>query len=183
MNSNLSKSILSAILLTLAWPMNGLSFLIFIAFVPLLQILYQKAEKKSKQTTAHFFLSFFLWNFGISWWIWNASAFGMFFAVLVNSSLMTVVFMLSRMVIRKLSTQAGLLFLTTFWMSFEFLHLHWDFSWPWLQLGNVFSETTSWVQWYEYTGVFGGSLWVMVVNILFFNGVKNFCIYLKYGII
>ena len=143
MNSNLSKSILSALLLTLAWPMNGLSLLIFIAFVPLLQILYHQPEKKSKLTTAHFFLSFFLWNLGISWWIWNASAFGMFFAVLVNSSLMTVVFMLSRMVIRKLSIQAGLLFLTTFWMSFELLHLHWDFSWPWLQLGNVFSETTS----------------------------------------
>ena len=172
MNSNLSKSILSALLLTIAWPINGLSLLIFIAFVPLLQILYHQPEKKSKRTTAYFFLSFFLWNLGISWWIWNASAFGMFFAVLVNSSLMTIVFMLSRMVIRKLSTQAGLLFLTTFWMSFELLHLHWDFSWPWLQLGNVFSETTSWVQWYEYTGVFGGSLWVMVVNILFFKAIQ-----------
>ncbi|MEC7454107.1 MAG: apolipoprotein N-acyltransferase, partial [Bacteroidota bacterium] len=75
MNSNLSKSILSALLLTLAWPMTGLSLLIFIAFVPLLQILYHQPEKKSKQTTAHFFLSFFLWNLGITWWIWNASAF------------------------------------------------------------------------------------------------------------
>ena len=86
---------------------------------------------------------------------------------------MTIVFMVTRMVIRRLSRQAGLLFLTTFWMSFELLHLHWDFSWPWFQLGNVFSETTSWIQWYEYTGVFGGSLWVWIVNILCFQALRE----------
>ena len=169
MNSNLFKSILSAVLLTFAWPINGFSILIFVAFVPLLQVLYDQPLKKSKQITAFFFTGFFLWNLGISWWIWNASPFGMWFAVLVNSWLMTIVFMVTRMVIRRLSRQAGLLFLTTFWMSFELLHLHWDFSWPWFQLGNVFSETTLWIQWYEYTGVFGGSLWVWIVNILCFQ--------------
>ena len=173
MNSNLFKSILSAVLLTSAWPINGFSILIFVAFVPLLQVLYNQPTKKSKQTTAFFFLSFFLWNLGISWWIWNASPFGMWFAVIVNSWLMTIVFMATRMVIRRLSHPAGLLFLTTFWMSFELLHLHWDFSWPWFQLGNVFSETTSWIQWYEYTGVFGGSLWVWIVNILCFQAVRG----------
>ena len=86
---------------------------------------------------------------------------------------MTIVFMATRMVIRRISHQAGLLFLTSFWMSFELLHLHWDFSWPWFQLGNVFSETTSWIQWYEYTGVFGGSLWVWIVNILCFQAVRG----------
>jgi apolipoprotein N-acyltransferase len=173
MNSNLFKSVLSAVLLTFAWPIDGLSILIFVAFVPLLQILNDQVDKKSKRTTGYFFLSFFLWNLGISWWIWNASPFGMWFAVIVNSWLMTIVFMIARMVIRKLSPQAGLLFLTTFWMSFELLHLHWDFSWPWFQLGNVFSETTSWIQWYEYTGVFGGSLWVWIVNILCFQAIRG----------
>jgi len=55
------------------------------------------------------------------------------------------------------------------WLSFEYLHLNWDFSWPWLTLGNVFSNAPSIVQWYEYTGVLGGSLWVLLVNILVFK--------------
>ncbi len=173
MSRNLFKSILSALLLTSSWPTNGFSLLIFVAFVPLIQILYDQPTKKSIQTTFLFFLSFFLWNLGISWWIWYASPFGMWFAVIVNSWLMTFVFMATRMVIRRLSRQAGLLFLTTFWISFELLHLHWDFSWPWFQLGNVFSETTSWIQWYEYTGVFGGSLWIWIVNILCFKAVRG----------
>ena len=51
-------------------------------------------------------------------------------------------------------------------MAFEKFHLYWDFSWPWLNLGNVFSEDILWVQWYEYTGAFGGTLWVLIVNLI-----------------
>jgi apolipoprotein N-acyltransferase len=43
--------------------------------------------------------------------------------------------------------------------------LNWQLSWPWLTLGNVFASHTSWVQWYEYTGVSGGTLWILLVNI------------------
>ncbi|MDP5100255.1 MAG: apolipoprotein N-acyltransferase, partial [Nonlabens sp.] len=56
-------------------------------------------------------------------------------------------------------------------MAFEYLHLHWDFSWPWLNLGNGFSEYTGWIQWYEYTGTFGGTLWIWIVNFLVFKSV------------
>ena len=46
-------------------------------------------------------------------------------------------------------------------------YLNWDFSW--LNLGNVFSESIYLIQWYEYTGVFGGTLWILIVNFLIFN--------------
>jgi len=49
----------------------------------------------------------------------------------------------------------------------------WGLSWPWLTLGNVFATHPSWIQWYEYTGTSGGSLWVMIVNIFLFLHVKN----------
>ena len=42
-------------------------------------------------------------------------------------------------------------------------------NWPWLNLGNGFSSYYRWVEWYEYTGTFGGTLWVLVVNILIYN--------------
>ena len=59
-------------------------------------------------------------------------------------------------------------------MVFEKIHLNWDFSWPWLNLGNVFSEFISWVQWYEFTGTFGGTLWVWLVNIAVFKAILQF---------
>jgi len=47
--------------------------------------------------------------------------------------------------------------------------LNWEISWPWLTLGNGFAQYPSWVQWYEYTGAFGGSLWILVANYLIFK--------------
>jgi len=54
-------------------------------------------------------------------------------------------------------------------MGFEYLHLKdWGLSWPWLTLGNVFATHTEWIQWYEYTGVSGGTFWILLVNIFMF---------------
>ena len=39
----------------------------------------------------------------------------------------------------------------------------------WLNLGNVFAAHPKLVQWYEYTGAFGGTIWVLAVNFLFYN--------------
>lgn len=57
----------------------------------------------------------------------------------------------------------------TYWLAFEYVHLNWEISWTWLTLGNAFAEYPSWVQWYEYTGVFGGSLWILLLNVLIFR--------------
>mgnify|MGYP001978558028 FL=1 len=63
--------------------------------------------------------------------------------------------------------------LLSFWLSFEYLHLNWDLSWPWLTLGNVFAHYPKYIQWYEFTGVLGGSLWIVLANILLFHSFKN----------
>jgi apolipoprotein N-acyltransferase len=58
------------------------------------------------------------------------------------------------------------------WVSMEYLHLNWDLSWPWLTLGNGFANAVDVVQWYEYTGFLGGSLWVLLMNVLLFRLAK-----------
>ena len=61
---------------------------------------------------------------------------------------------------------------TTFvaaWIATEYWYTVGDFSWPWLILGNGFSHDVWAVQWYEYTGVFGGSLWVLLTNLFVFE--------------
>ena len=64
-------------------------------------------------------------------------------------------------------------FFISLWICFEKFHLNWDFSWPWLNLGNVFSENINIIQWYEYTGVFGGTLWVLISNFVSYNLLKK----------
>src|SRR5690606_37532504 len=58
--------------------------------------------------------------------------------------------------------------LACFWIAYEYLHQSWDLSFPWMTLGNGFAGTHQLVQWYEYTGVYGGTVWIWASNILLF---------------
>ena len=122
------------------------------------------------------YFGFLLWNLMTTWWIYNSSAFGALFAFLFNSSFYALLFSLYRWSHIRLKKLNSSIFLVGLWISFEKFHLNWDFSWPWLNLGNAFSDHIYWIQWYEFTGVFGGSLWVLLIN---FGFLKIYQFYLK----
>src|SRR6185312_8776186 len=63
----------------------------------------------------------------------------------------------------------GFLSLPVYWLAFEYVHLHWQLSWPWLTLGFGFSNYVSLLQWYTITGPLGGSLWILLCNIAIFK--------------
>lgn len=166
-------SLLSALLLTFGWPQHGFPGLLFVGFVPLFFIEAAILEQRGRYGRFHMFrwawLSFFLWNTFTTWWIWNSTIFGAVMAILLNSLFQALVFLAYHFVRRNLRPMpAGTLLLSVFWIGFEYLHLDWDLSWPWLNLGNGFAAYPRWIQWYEYTGIFGGSLWVMAVNVSVF---------------
>ncbi len=169
-------SAISGFLLAMAWPTYGFPLFIFIAFVPLLfaeENLRASGKSVKAKVLANAYLCFLLWNLITTWWLFFASAVGMLFAVLVNSLLMALLFLLYHVVRKKSSLNISLLFFASLWISFEKFHLFWDFSWPWLNLGNVFAASPKWIQWYEYTGTFGGSLWILIVNCVVFVAVKK----------
>jgi apolipoprotein N-acyltransferase len=169
--SSLILSLLSGLLLVAAWPDAGFTPLIFIAWVPLL-VLADKEENKIR-----FFLfallSMFIWNAGTTWWIWNSTAAGAIGAIIANSFLMTIPLWGFHTFKTRYGNKSGLISLIAFWLSFEYVHLNWQLSWPWLTLGNVFAKHTDWVQWYEFTGVSGGSLWVLLANVIVFELIKT----------
>ncbi len=164
-NQPLFLSLLSALLLVIAWPMSPLTPLIFIAWVPLL--LLAQTENRIR-FFLYAILSMFIWNAGTTWWIWNSTAEGAIGAIIANSFLMTIPLWGYHIIKRRFGLRIGLVSFVAFWMSFEYIHLNWQLSWPWLTLGNVFALHPNWVQWYEYTGTSGGSLWVLLVNVFIY---------------
>ncbi|WP_103071254.1 apolipoprotein N-acyltransferase [Aquimarina sediminis] len=170
---NILLSISAGLLLSISWPTYGFPLFLFFGFVPLLVTEYNLRKSKYSKSLVFglSFLTFFIWNMIATWWIYNSTPFGMWFAEIVNSLIMTLVFLVYHIVAKRTKFITGSIFLVCFWMSFEYLHLQWEFSWPWLNLGNGFSNYTSWVQWYEYTGTFGGTLWVWIVNIGIFKSI------------
>lgn len=116
------------------------------------------------------YLALFTWNISTTWWIWNADMLGAWLAIIVNSLLMCIPLMSFRFMKKRFGSLIGYTSFILFWMSFEYIHLQdWGLSWPWLTLGNVFAGRTNWIQWYEYTGTSGGTLWVLLVNVLLFK--------------
>ena len=177
MKKNFFLAILSGSLLAASWVTYGITPLIFIAFVPLL-LADSHIRSHYKHTKRKIFIlsyiAFLIWNIVSTWWIWNSTQVGAVLAISINSLLMTLTFLLYHLVAKRSTQKLSLIFLVAIWLSFEKFHLWWDISWPWLNLGNVFSEKITWIQWYEYTGTFGGSLWVWLLNIIFYIAAKDY---------
>lgn len=168
--------LISGLLLAGGWPERGIPVLLFIAFVPLLLLEdIKRNDIKATRIGIYWmvFPAFLIWNGLTTWWIYNATLLGAVVAVLLNTffqSLMFWLFYFSRKSMRR--GNHGYIGLIFFWITFEFIHYHWDLNWPWMTLGNGFAAWPKWIQWYEYTGTFGGSLWILIVNILVFKALQ-----------
>ncbi|MBT8195642.1 MAG: apolipoprotein N-acyltransferase [Bacteroidia bacterium] len=166
-------SILSGLLFSVAWPSMGFPILLFWSFIPLLIIEeeFSKAERRNNRFSvfAYSYLAFFIWNILTTWWVYFASPFGAAAAIICNALFMALVFHFYHLVKKHKGVTWGYLSLISFWVTFELFHLNWDLSWPWLTLGNGFASFPKLVQWYEYTGVLGGTLWIILINLLLFH--------------
>ncbi|MBC8321044.1 MAG: apolipoprotein N-acyltransferase [Bacteroidetes bacterium] len=163
-------SVLSGMLLLASWPVNGFTPLIFVALVPLLFIQQHLGDTNKKGMFWYAWLAFLLWNVLTTWWIWNSTETGSIMAFILNSLFMAIVFQLYHLSKQKLfNNQRGTFILLFYWVTWEFLHMNWDLSWSWLNLGNVFASKHTWIQWYEYTGTLGGTVWIIIGNILVYK--------------
>ncbi|MEE4257318.1 MAG: apolipoprotein N-acyltransferase [Bacteroidales bacterium] len=167
-------SLLSGLILSLAWPRDGFPVLMFLGFIPFLLIEdYISRHRENFHRFAvmvYTYPGFLLWNVLTTFWIWNSTEIGSLGAFLANAFFMALIFNLYSYTKRHIyGKNHGYFILPFYWISFEYWHLNWDMSWPWLNLGNAFASYPSWVQWYEFTGAFGGTLWVLVLNILLYR--------------
>jgi apolipoprotein N-acyltransferase len=171
-------SVLSGLLLSPAWYAWGHGLFLIIALVPLLFVEDYLDQNKARYGSGTFFryavLAFFIWNTATTWWIFNATVVGVICAILINTLMWSVMVWCFHLAKRRLGPQLGYFSLILFWISWEYIYHNSEISWPWLSLGNGFAYNIRMIQWYEHTGIFGGSLWVLVLNILIFNLIKGY---------
>lgn len=103
-----------------------------------------------------------VWNIAATYWLAMATVGGGVAAILANAVVMSVPFGLYR---RFRTEQDSILrqasLFITLWIAFEWFHHKWDLAWPWLTIGNAFSNATAFIQFIEFTGVLGISAWVL----------------------
>lgn len=165
---------LSAVLLTLGFPPFPIPLPLFVGFVPLLLALdYGGGEQSSGHRFFLLFHTFVLWNIFSTFWVANTAFLAGIFANVVNAFLMTLPCLLALFIVRHLGKNVALLSFIFCWLTFEFLHMRWELYWPWLTLGNGLAEVHFGIQWYDTTGVFGGSLWILLINVLVYQLIRK----------
>lgn len=181
---NLLLALISGVLLAIAWPTYGIPFFIFFAWVPLLMMEHNIAKfsdikKKRLAVFCFSYLTFLIWNWVTTGWLYNSqlpdgskSLLAVLFPVLTNSLFMALVFVFYHIYKKSQGTYFGLVFFVAIWMCFEKLHLVWEFTWPWLNLGNVFADYHQFIQWYDTLGATGGSFWILICNVLAFYTIR-----------
>jgi apolipoprotein N-acyltransferase len=180
--SLLLRAAVSGALLSLGWPPLPFAVLLFVAWVPLLQgldtILASRSGRDALRSSWLFaYTAFLVWNGLTTWWVAKATLAGGIFAVLVNSLLMTLPLMVYVAARRRLGATASYITLISAWLTFEYLHMRWELTWPWLTLGNGLAAHPAWVQWYAWTGALGGSLWILLVNVVFYRELRRIASY------
>jgi apolipoprotein N-acyltransferase len=161
---NILLALTSGLLLGLPWSVSAFFYLIFFAWIPLLLLEEEVRHHVNPYAVFNYaFVSFLLWNIMATWWITQAQFVGAILIIFANSLLQALIFWLASRTrtILKIPFLSSFLFI---WMGYEHFHLSWDLAWPWLNLGNALATAPELIQWFEVTGVRGGTLWIILTN-------------------
>lgn len=137
------------------------TWLIFLLLVPLQLI------SASKQKGKWFFIwvGLLLWGGFVNNWLFQAYP-PVFIHLLISFSLFIIPFYFQNKL--KNHLVANIVFIIS-WMILEYMHVSTFWGNPFIPLGNHLGRYPSLIQWYQVTGLLGGSVWVLLVNILVFK--------------
>ena len=142
----------------ISWNYFGLMF--FLNGVFLFAILHKYANKSFFKFILHSFLFILSWKLGALFWMFSIDqgTYGLLIVIILSLIPFIVFFYL-----KKFFRQANIFLFIPIWILYEAFHNFSSISFPWLTLGNLFSTNVYLVQWYNYTGVLGGSLWFLTI--------------------
>lgn len=172
MNKNIlvGLSVTAGILSGLAWSGWCSGLILLIAFVPYFIIenyLYENPKKFSPNAFFSYILpGFVVFSIITMGWMRVASLTGAIFVIMGLSFFMAFTIWLAHIVRLKAGNVPGFIAMITFWLAYEYITLNVNIISPWINLGNGLAKDILFIQWYEFTGTSGGSLWILSSNIL-----------------
>lgn len=162
-------AVLFAILMSIPFLVPHTGFLALFGIIPLLCMDRVATMMEKKRVWIYHYSAFVLWNAITTFWVCNATVGGGLFAVFANAFQMSLIFGLFRWSKKRFKGALPYIFLMVTWIAWERFYFDAEISWPWLVLGNSFARSIGSIQWYEYTGALGGSLWIWLTNLSIFG--------------
>ncbi len=163
---------LAGVLLGFSFSPFPFPFLLFPAFI----ILFRLAALTNTYREACYYSypAFLIWNLIATYWLTMATVIGGIAAILANSAIMALVFGLMALVQKRfLNSIYRWILAAAVWVSYEWLHLHWDLAWPWLILANAWAPAPYFVQYIEYTGFLSISFLMVICSGWLYEAMKT----------
>jgi apolipoprotein N-acyltransferase len=164
-------STINGLLFAVPFIVDKLFFLLFIAFVPL--FLITEKLKSVRGQLLYAFILVIVWQFTTMCWIhseylplWSSVA-----AIFLSGTITFISFLIYFCGINRLTVKKKykyFLFILV-WISVEWLSFEWELAFPFHTLGYYLGNISFLVQWYQYTGVLGGTIWILFINITILN--------------
>ncbi len=169
---NLLLAVLAGTLLGTAFPPSPLGWLAFIAYVPLLAMLDQRANHHRHRSVGLLYVVFFVYHGITNWWVlsWQEQTDPYLMASgaalwLGHPFFLSLPFYALSSIRKRLGREAMLWSAPFAVAGFEWLHGQTDASYPWLTTGYDLLSTPL-VQIADWVGVYGLSFLVVVINAL-----------------
>jgi apolipoprotein N-acyltransferase len=164
---------ITGILLGLSALPSNLYFLNFIAFIPLL-IAAAETSKRKKPLLLFagqlliMLVVFYLW---VGHWVLQTANLGFLigFVILIPFLLLLSPYIL----LLKSGNKFAYLYFISAWLAVEMIQSLSPIGLPFYNLGHSLATNPKIIQWYEYTGSAGGTIWVLATNFLIYSLGKN----------
>ncbi|HUL44433.1 MAG TPA: apolipoprotein N-acyltransferase [Bacteroidota bacterium] len=169
--NRLLLAVLSGLLLGFSYPPVPTGILAMVAFVPFFLVL-EPIERYGK-ALRYAYLTFLVFNLAGLYWTGGFThgrdqylmmAGGML--ILAHPFFFLIPLWAWMFFKRYFGFRHSLVAFPIFWVAFEYLHSLWEVSFPWLTLGNTQTYDLSFIQYASFTGVYGVSFLVLVINVL-----------------
>ncbi|WP_372637717.1 apolipoprotein N-acyltransferase [Fodinibius sp.] len=171
-NTKWMLTLAAGLLLGLSYPPFPLPFLVFPAFLCIFRII--DLSSSAREAAYWTYPGFLLWNLIATYWLMLATLAGGMAAILANAAVMTLPVIAQYHCQRSdLSPWLTALLQAACWITFEYLHHHWDLAWPWLTAANAWANVPQLIQYISLTGFWGVSLWVLFTAGLAYQAINH----------
>lgn len=170
MKRNLLLSVLTAVMLAFALPPFRTGFIGWFALYPFFLLLEGKTAGEGMRWS---YLTGLFICITTLYWIANVTQAGFIAAILIIPFALTLYGLLHILLLRRFGRKAWLL-LPFLWLAIEYLQSLSETAFPWNYLGYTQSYYLPLIQFAEYTGIWGVSLWVFVLNVLIWLTAREF---------
>jgi len=176
--SLIALSVSGGVFSGLAWTGWCPGLILLFSFVPIFLIEDRIYNNRERYTPNAFFIyllpGFFAFSIMTLGWMRVATMIGAITVILGMTFLMSFTMWLAHIVRLRAGNIPGFIALVSFWLSLEFATLNINIITPWINLGNGLAKDILFIQWYEFTGTGGGSLWILLSNLLLATSVVNY---------